>query len=531
MHKCWQQMWFRGLGYTVTTAVLLLVLVTAAMNWYGGRKWQQTVADMKREGVSLELGALLQDPIPDEVNFCAIPALSGITLEVDGDSGRAEPGEKRAALKDLANCHTGPKGKEPPAIFRGAAFGEPMNMSKWTVHLGKAANIPAEANDDEAARQLLEVLSPQDALVNELATGLSRPGVQWTPSLKARELHSNVFAMRVPHYTVLLPAVRSLCFRSTVAARAGSASKAHEAALLATRMTQATAHEPFAIGLLVASTQATFVFNTTWELCYTHAGSASDFQKLQTELSKIDMASSAALVWERELAGGAQTLRDMKASRDMELVNYVFDFEHPLLNKAAMHLVPTGWFDWNAANSVDLQARFNVLPTRRGELNAISVRNAQLKDLLAASHESPEGLGMLFARVSMPTLGKLHAKFAYAQCLLNQAVIACVLEAFHAENNNYPDSLEGLTLADGTPLPEDIINKVPIGYRKTENGYYRLWCWGWDGRDDDGMRGEDENAAREIKGTPAHTEALKRLRFSDLEYTGDWVWDFPVLVK
>ena len=79
---------------------------------------------------------------------------------------------------------------------------------------------------------------------------------------------------------------------------------------------------------------------------------------------------------------------------------------------------------------------------------------------------------------------------------------------------DYPDSLDAVQLADGKPLPPDIMNGKPMNYRKTTDGRYALWSVGFDGRDDGGKRMLDEK----------HPENTK---FHDDKYAGDWVWDFP----
>jgi hypothetical protein len=52
-----------------------------------------------------------------------------------------------------------------------------------------------------------------------------------------------------------------------------------------------------------------------------------------------------------------------------------------------------------------------------------------------------------------------------------------------------------------------------MGYGKTDDGRYVLWCMGFSGVDHGGKRALDQNY-------PENT------RFSDPKYGGDWVWDF-----
>ena len=102
----------------------------------------------------------------------------------------------------------------------------------------------------------------------------------------------------------------------------------------------------------------------------------------------------------------------------------------------------------------------------------------------------------------------------YKKVLVDQGAIACALERYRIANGNYPESLDGIMQVDGKPLPLDIMNGKPVGYRKTPDDRYALWSVGFDGKDEGGKRAVD-------KFRPETT------KFQDPKYAGDWVWDFP----
>jgi hypothetical protein len=76
----------------------------------------------------------------------------------------------------------------------------------------------------------------------------------------------------------------------------------------------------------------------------------------------------------------------------------------------------------------------------------------------------------------------------YAQTLANQAVIACALERYRIEKGSYPESLDDVSVADGKPLPLDMMTGRPLSYRKTPNGKYALWSVALNGKDHGGKR-------------------------------------------
>ena len=79
---------------------------------------------------------------------------------------------------------------------------------------------------------------------------------------------------------------------------------------------------------------------------------------------------------------------------------------------------------------------------------------------------------------------------------------------------SYPSSLDLIKLADGQPLPQDVLSGKPMSYRQTANGRYALWSVSFSGQDHGGRRALDK----------AHPEFT---RFRQDTYDGDWVWDFP----
>jgi len=98
--------------------------------------------------------------------------------------------------------------------------------------------------------------------------------------------------------------------------------------------------------------------------------------------------------------------------------------------------------------------------------------------------------------------------------MANQAIAACALERYRIEHNNtYPDTLEEANHPGEKSIPADVISGKPMGYSKTPDGKYALWCFGLDGKDHGGHRALDEKA-------PTLT------KFASATYSGDWVWSF-----
>ena len=96
---------------------------------------------------------------------------------------------------------------------------------------------------------------------------------------------------------------------------------------------------------------------------------------------------------------------------------------------------------------------------------------------------------------------------------MNEGIAACALERYRIEHNTYPNTLEAANRPGERSIPADVISGKPMGYHKTPDGRYALWCFGFDGIDHGGKRVLDAK-------NPELT------KFYDSKYRGDWVWDF-----
>ena len=506
--RCWQRRWIRGLASTAVTFLTLCALFYSWVNWSGARQWRMAQAMLKAEGETLDFRALCNDPIPDAENFCAIPLLKDLALVVDNDEKKGEPGEKRKKLKEIYL----PYFKRPAR-----KLGERTDLKMWADALRKEGLLPASADSGNPARDVLTGLAKQDALVRELAAGLNRPKAQWTPDWKTAELPT-LGSIRFPHIDFAISTSQTLRLRGIAAARAGDAAQAHESALIISRLAQASLNDPFVIGPVVALSATSLLCDTTWELCDAHVGSVEDFAKLEASLMGLDLQRGMLPALRSEMAWGSNFPQFAKNNRDGLVQMRLGGGQdwNPQIKRLFFYAVPAGFFDANAAAIVDFNFKYLIQPLRDGGLMQAHASAQDAEKQLSAikkkiwAHPSY----WLFAEGVSP-LSSCITRLIYGEVSRNQAAIACALERYRVENGSYPDSLDGVKLANGNPLPLDIINEKPMNYRKTADGRYALWSIGFDGKDDSGQRGATDQA------NPPKT------RLTDASYQGDWVWDFP----
>jgi hypothetical protein len=131
LKRCWQRRWIRGGVWTFVSLAGIIALLWAWIDFAGSRQWRKVQARLAREGQPLDLRTLAPDPIPDAENFCAIPLLRDLSVVIDDDWDKGEPGKKRARLK--AASRTLFDKKSLPPELPNAALGQRVDLRHWST--------------------------------------------------------------------------------------------------------------------------------------------------------------------------------------------------------------------------------------------------------------------------------------------------------------------------------------------------------------------------------------------------------------
>lgn len=512
-----QYRWVRVLGWTAVSLVTLYALLCAWVNWTGARMLSDALARLKADGETTDFRAVTREPVPDAQNFCALPALKDLPLVVDGNSEKGEPGERRRRLNAL-KFPSGDKVPPKPRTGKQSVMGIPEDLGAWHDWLLNAGVAKNAARSDNSARDLLNALSLNEPLFAELAKGIDRPHAEWTPAWRTRELPENLFEVTMPHLTASMSLNQPLALRAKAAARAGDAARAHGSLQVMARLSEANINDPFLIGLLVAATISSTMTDALWEVCDSQVGSATDFAILETLLASTDFKLATLRALRAEMAAGVNTFQHMKAKRDPSIFLIMNELGGQPSSASALmvaRMLPSGFYDGSSAVLIEREFDTMIKPMREhGWMAAIDSVTRSETELQRERNQIYLHPYSILASLMVPAVSSVIQRAAYTQCLVDQAATACALERHRIEKGTYPDSLAGLTLASGDPLPIDALSGKPMGYRKTESGKYALWCIGFDGKDDGGKRVLDEKKPQDTK-------------FADRNYKGDWVWDFP----
>ncbi|RBP35185.1 hypothetical protein DES53_12511 [Roseimicrobium gellanilyticum] len=502
--------WIRFLVCSGAGLLVLYVGLTIWINHSGSHAWRSAQERLAREGVVLDLAAVKVAPIPASDNFCDIPLLAGINQFVDGDEAQGEPAAKRKAVEAL-----GPPplvdGFSRPWITNKNNEAAPLDLKEWSRWLRDGGH-PMPVNDpSNPAREVLAALSYQDKAVAEMAAAADRPMARLQPDWTKEPLPELLVTRSTATLTTLQNLSMGLTLRAKAAAQAGDVARAHEAALILVRVTEATLEEPFALGLLVGITSAAQLSNVVRELAYFHCGSAEDFSRLRRAMERVNLRLATVQAFKEEIAVFVNASFYMDKHR-MEATPWLDDRELKSALQWTGWLIPKGWFESNAAAISNMTLDYVVLPVRDRSWADVMVSQRQMEDhLMRARKKWWRNTDQWMALLAMPTYTRIVERTVYGQCLWDQAIIACALEQYHKEHAGYPERLSDLAPLVTRALPLDTFSARPMGYRTTPEGRYVLWGVGFDGVDDNGYRPKEKGG---------------RNRPSNRDYKGDWVLEF-----
>jgi hypothetical protein len=163
--------------------------------------------------------------------------------------------------------------------------------------------------------------------------------------------------------------------------------------------------------------------------------------------------------------------------------------------------MPSGWM-YREQISYHRSFEEQILPAIRAETAGI---RPQL--INQAAHGGSAFWGhRLLSNVLLQSVDSPLTAVALAQTGRNQAILACALERYWLARGQFPASLEELNPQFLATLPVDVTSGQSMKYRRTDDGRFQLYSFGWNGTDDGGKVVKNKDGK-----TPDFTQ-------------GDWVW-------
>ncbi len=521
-----------SLFYTVIVGLVTpLLLFHAIENMRGAWAWRQLRAELKAKGECYELSCVIPPPARDEDNFFSTPFWQQFVYrqEILPNGNPTNiwlhgPGFAYATNFTLPEA--------PETTKRVAGFSkEPtdgrVDLAAWAAHLrfvttntgkGKAPNwtqptFPLPATPGRPADDVLFSLSKFDATLAEFAAAASRPRNRYPIH------YEEGFLAALPNLAAMKAGARICQLRAVARLAAGDSDGAAADTLLGYRLGESMNEEPVLISQLVRFAMDAIAHHALWEGLAAHRWNDAQLVAFQQRLSQLDYGAAILHAFEGERALGNDAMESMvnhrlRALTQLDRVGNYPDNGSITFEALMPVLMPSGWFRQNQIGllrgyqmTLD-HARMVMNPANRKERLATQNRqNDPADDYLQqiAVNRSPFNL---IVRMLLPAIGKATDKADRAQTIAQMAIIACALERHRLAHGTFPATLGELAPAYLTKVPTDWMSGEPFHYQRTEDGWFRLWSVGPDGKDDGGIYREDTKARR----------------MQDL----DWPWPSPV---
>lgn len=472
--RLWSYRVLRFLCWSALCLATLLVLIWAILDWRGQRQWQQALARLEREGETLDFDALLPAPLDEADNYAAIPPLRGITLILDGDPEKGIPAQKRQVLQELgAGLNSTPfKGVESGRIPDWPAIAAKLVMFRFLD------DLPAPGQEAAAIQKTIEKKRPLLQSLSQPASSYQQ--AEFMPNVWDKEKPPVRMAQASPHYNCTGSASLALMVHGIAAAEAGDRAAALADLQAMLLLADAAHREPMVISYVVASQHDSLALELAWHLLQHRSLGEADLKTMQDRLTRISLERSFLQASRTELVAGLEMI-DHMATQPHQLGDPNSKFMG-----ASIHL-PRLFIASNKAFMVEMNLDVIIQPLKAGGLPVALRQLSQKWKSESVGNWRLLRLDSLFANMALPSMRTIIFGTLPTEASARQAVIACALERYYLKHQRYPAALSELPPEYLTAIPADPVTGQPMSYRLTEQGRYKLWSIGTDGKDDQGQ--------------------------------------------
>ncbi len=521
-----------GLLYrTVVGLATPMLLFHAIENTRGAWAWRQMRAELKAKGECIDLACVIPPSARDEENFFATPFWQQFNhKKVTDAKGRTSTQWEQPTPFAYTTNFALPNEPETVKRINGVAK-EPtdgrVDLAAWAAQMrsvttnaakarsgGRQLTFPMPAVPGDPAKDVLFALSKFDTTLSEFATAAPRPRNRYPTH------YEDGFTALVPHLAALKTSVQICKLRAVARLAAGDSAGAAADTMLAFRLGESLREDPLLISQLVRFGCDIIALRALWEGMADHRWDDAQLAAFQELLGRRDYASGIVHAFEGERAMGNEMMEWLLRHR----VNGVTELDRlgsdtPGNSDAPLPLlliVPSGWL---RQNQIGLLRGYQfIIDHGREAMNRTNrtvalagdhLRKFDIDDYVVQMKTHPSPFNVLGGML-LPALGKSTDKANRAQATAGLAVVACALERYRLAHGTFPASLAELVPAYLPAVPTDWMGGQPLHYERTDNGWFRLWSIGGNGKDDGGTFRKLNDNGRRVS--------------DDL----DWPWPLPL---
>ncbi|MDB6073828.1 MAG: hypothetical protein JWO89_1468 [Verrucomicrobiaceae bacterium] len=489
--------WWLSIVWALALLLTVVAFCIVWVNWQGAHDWAQARARLVAEGEANTFDQLVPPLPPDELNFCAIPALRELCVILDHDPNKGSPAMTRKQFSELSPAfHASNVAVEPDVI--GNFSTAPLPLIRQYLYEARGLPVPRASGND--ARDLLAAMDVTRPLMKEMLAGVNRPQAhllsQWRGARLSLQGDYGVTTRGV------MGSGEAFALRARAALVAGDVAEAVGCVRVVLRLEQAFSNEPGLMGSLLAIVLASYSNQEIHRLVAAHALTDAQLVLLQKEAGERDLGTVTLRASRQELAMRLEMMELFEAlpfwRRGIEWRSaHLMGRRHPrvmplswkegLQQRAwdAVLSVPGVWSGSKASLANELLER-TVMPLRSNGVESLG----SIEDgLHRAARELPVYDGRRhMVEGSLSVTEHLLGDFALSEIILRQTLLALALERYRLAHQDYPITLGDLVPSFTTAVPSDFHSGRQMHYERRDANGYELRGLGPDGK----LRSDDD---------------------------------------
>jgi hypothetical protein len=459
--------------------ILLLVVIAAATaiaifyawtDCAGARHWKAVEADLRAKGESLTIAEFVPKPIPDEMNFAAVPIFAEVQKEPDRNKWRISQIQ----------------------IVTGNSKG-----SSLLVNAARGMDPKFSGSDQDAAHMVLAQTEKWKPLLDEVREAAQRPGTDWKLD------YTDPLHIRVAYGTTLHDIGKVLACDAEAHLELGDSTAALADFDLVLNLSERAATPPILIGHLIRRSLIAVDTGVVKFGIERHAWTESQLEAIQRALGHIALRNEfiEALRFERIFFNDVIQRYSREAFSSL---TSTFDSNgQGKLTSVLWGLRPAGWTNEDQCDySEGIESIIHdIAACTPPSLPKFSPGSGMVSPALRV-------LRTPFTTLGLPSIRSLVQGTIYMQTSLDETRTACAIERYRLAHGTLPPDLNALCPEFLSAVPLDPMSGQPLHYRPGQDDSYVLYSVGWNQKDDGGS----ELSLEHKKGPTPPSEAL------------DWVW-------
>jgi len=516
----------RGLK-ALAVLLCLAAILYVEENWRGKRAWDGYLHELEAKGEHLYFDYFIPPPVPDEQNFALTPVVASCYSRVlDREGHRIEPPDmnivnrlemditRKGALLPFSAELSGTN--LPYCVPHAGRWqsAELTDLKAWqsyyrlpqdtnSPYFPHTNEFPAAAQPQSSAADVLLALSKYDSVIEELRQASRMPASRFPLNYATNNPARIIF----PHLESLKSCAAVLRLRAVAELGNAQPDKALSDVRLMVYLAGSIRHEPLRQPLSVRMLTVGSALQPVWEGLARQQWSDDQLTALEQELAGFDALKDYEFAVRSELAWSLKCVEYLRTER---MANSITCMCGDIIWGPTLiyRLSPSGWFYLNARAVAQM---YEVALPTSAELEQriispeISERFERALGLEYRRHLIPDNNLVSFM---VPPLDREAINCARTQAAVDMARIACALERYRLAKGSYPEKLDALAPQFIEKIPHDVINGQLLQYHRMEDGRFRLYSIGWNGKDDGGVPDDS------------------RQHFLS-KSNGDWVWQYP----